>query len=75
MRKPVEIALFTDDVRRPRASESARKLPRREPLRSLDAIHLAAALELGEALEAVVTYDGQIARAAEELGLPVVSPS
>ena len=45
------------------------------PLRSLDAIHLAAALELGEALEAVVTYDGQIARATEALGLPVVSPA
>ncbi|MGI8885590.1 MAG: type II toxin-antitoxin system VapC family toxin [Gaiellaceae bacterium] len=44
------------------------------PLRSLDAIHLAAALELGDALEAVVTYDGQMTRAAEVLGLPVVAP-
>jgi len=44
------------------------------PLRSLDAIHLAAALELGDALEAVVTYDGQMTRAAEVLGLMVVAP-
>lgn len=45
------------------------------PLRSLDAIHLAAALELGDALEAVVTYDGQMKRAAEALGLRVVAPA
>lgn len=45
------------------------------PLRSLDAIHLAAALELGDELEAVVTYDGQLTRAAELLGLPVVAPA
>ena len=44
------------------------------PLRSLAAIHLAAALELGDALEAVVTYDGQMTRAAEVLGLMVVAP-
>jgi hypothetical protein len=44
------------------------------PLRSLDGIHLAAALELGEELEAVVTYDRQMARAAETLGLRVVAP-
>ena len=45
------------------------------PLRSLDAIHLAAALELGDELEAVVTYDGQMARAAKSLGLTVVAPA
>ncbi len=45
------------------------------PLRSLDAVHLAAALELGPDLEAVVTYDSQMARAARALGLPVVAPS
>jgi uncharacterized protein len=45
------------------------------PLRSLDAIHLAAALELGEALGAVVTYDGQMARAADALGLPFAAPA
>ena len=45
------------------------------PLRSLDAIHLAAALELGDELEAVVTYDARMARAAESLGLDVLAPS
>ena len=45
------------------------------PLRSLDAIHVAAALELGDRLEVLVTYDGQMRRAAEALGLPVASPA
>ena len=45
------------------------------PLRSLDAIHLAAALELGRELEAVVTYDARMTRAAEALGLPVAAPA
>ena len=44
------------------------------PLRSLDAIHLAAALELGDELEVVVTYDARMTRAAEALGLPVAAP-
>jgi len=44
-------------------------------LRSLDAIHLAAALELGDELEAVVTYDARMALAAEALGLPVAAPA
>jgi len=45
------------------------------PLRSLDAIHLAAALELGDELEAVVTYDARMTRSAEALGLPVAAPA
>lgn len=45
------------------------------PLRSLDAIHLAAALELGDELEAVVTYDGRMAGAAEALGPTVAAPA
>ncbi|MCF4121937.1 type II toxin-antitoxin system VapC family toxin [Antribacter sp. KLBMP9083] len=44
-------------------------------LRSLDAIHLASALELGDALDAFVTYDKRLAEAATMLGLPVVAPS
>lgn len=44
------------------------------PLRSLDAIHLAAALELGDELEAVVTYDDRMASAAQALGLRVAAP-
>jgi predicted nucleic acid-binding protein len=46
-----------------------------EPLRSLDAIHVAAAMELGDQLEALVTYDAQMTRAAESLGLPVLAPA
>ncbi len=45
------------------------------PMRSFDAIHLAAALELGDELDAVVTYDARMAAAAEALGLPVVAPA
>lgn len=44
------------------------------PLRSLDAIHLAAALELGDELEALVTYDERMAEGARALGLPVAAP-
>jgi predicted nucleic acid-binding protein len=46
-----------------------------KPLRTLDAIHVAAAMELGDQLEALVTYDAQMARAAESLGLPVLAPA
>jgi len=46
-----------------------------KPLRSLDAIHIAAAIELGEQLAALVTYDARMARAAEAFGLPVVAPA
>lgn len=41
-------------------------------LRSLDALHLAAALRLG--CRAVVTYDERMAGSARDLGLEVVSP-
>lgn len=44
-------------------------------LRTLDAIHLAAAIALGDDLTAVVTYDRRMATGAEALGLPVVSPA
>lgn len=43
-------------------------------LRSLDAIHLAAALDLGDELEGLVTYDDRLASAAESNGVTVVSP-
>ncbi|WP_131746661.1 PIN domain-containing protein [Frankia sp. Cppng1_Ct_nod] len=43
-------------------------------VRSLDAIHLAAALRLAEALTAFVTYDHRLASAARDAGLPVRSP-
>ena len=44
-------------------------------LRSLDAIHLACALDLGDELEGFVTYDDRLGAAARGLGLPVVAPS
>jgi len=43
-------------------------------LRSLDAVHLAAALELGDDLEAIVTYDDSLAEAATLNGARVVAP-
>ncbi|WP_336853526.1 type II toxin-antitoxin system VapC family toxin [Sinomonas albida] len=42
-------------------------------LRSLDALHLAAAIRIG--VEQVVTYDLRMADAARDLGLSVASPS
>lgn len=43
-------------------------------LRSLDALHLAAALSLGRDLAGVVTYDIRMADAASELDLNVEAP-
>ena len=44
-------------------------------LRTLDAIHLAAATSVRTGLSAFVTYDKRLAAAAGELGLPVRSPA
>lgn len=44
-------------------------------LRTLDAIHLAAAVSLRASLAAFVTYDKRLAAAAQEIGLPVLSPA
>jgi len=44
-------------------------------LRTLDAIHLAAAVSLRASLSAFVTYDKRLAAVAQEVGLPVQSPS
>jgi len=44
-------------------------------LRSLDAIHLASARELGASLRCLVTYDARLASAARELGCSVTSPA
>lgn len=43
-------------------------------LRSLDAIHLASALSLGDGLGAIVLYDTGLATAAAACGLNVMSP-
>lgn len=43
-------------------------------IRTLDALHLATALSLGDDLEAVVTYDERMTEGARQLGLPVSAP-
>ena len=43
-------------------------------LRSLDAIHLASALSIGDYPEAFVTYDERLAEAAHAAGLNVLTP-
>lgn len=43
-------------------------------LRTLDAIHLATAMELGRELDAFVTYDTRLAVAARWVGLVVAAP-
>ncbi len=43
-------------------------------VRSLDAIHLAAALSLGQDLGVVITYDERMVAAASVLGLHVATP-
>lgn len=45
-----------------------------ETLPTLDAIHLAAALELGADLELVITYDRRLATGCEEAGVAVHAP-
>lgn len=42
---------------------------------TLDAIHLATAVQMSDALDAVMTYDRELARGAELHGLPVLAPS
>jgi hypothetical protein len=44
-------------------------------LRTLDAIHVAAALDLGDDLEGMVTYDERLAQAAEQNGIRVTAPT
>ena len=44
-------------------------------LRSLDAIHVAAARTLGEDLDCVVTYDRHMSIAAAAIGLTVAAPA
>jgi predicted nucleic acid-binding protein len=43
-------------------------------LRGLDALHLAAALQLGDRLDGIVTYDERLSAAAGALGLAVIAP-
>ena len=43
-------------------------------LRTLDAVHLVAAARIRAGLSAFVTYDRKLASAAQQAGLPVLSP-
>jgi len=43
-------------------------------MRTLDAVHLAAALSLEDGLDELVTYDTRMAAAAQASGLPVATP-
>jgi predicted nucleic acid-binding protein len=46
-----------------------------EVLRSVDSLHLAAALEMGDELEGIVTYDQRLSAGAKALGHSVVAPA
>jgi len=59
----------------PEVLDRAATLAPHVQLRSLDAIHLAAAHVIGADLRAVVTYDLRMADAAQDLGLVVNSPA
>jgi predicted nucleic acid-binding protein len=43
-------------------------------LRSLDAIHLATAAELGDELSVLVTYDDRMVNAVKQMGYKIVQP-
>jgi len=43
-------------------------------LRSLDAVHVAAALDFGDSLEGIVTYDDRLARAARANAVTAIAP-
>lgn len=55
--------------------DRAGALAPRARLRSLDALHTAAALSLGRALAAFVAYDQRLIDAARQASLPVSSPA
>lgn len=44
-------------------------------MRSLDALHVSAAMSAADQLEAVATYDERLAEAAMPIGIEVVAPS
>ena len=46
-----------------------------EGLRSLDAVHLAVALDLGDDLDGIVTYDERLGDVARSFGVTVIAPS
>jgi len=46
-----------------------------DALRSLDALHLATSLHVGDDCSSIVTYDERLAAAATAAGLAVLTPS
>lgn len=72
-----EIADALDAVSLVSPSEStfaAARTLRPDTLRTLDALHLATALELGADLDAVVVYDRRLAHGCDEADVAVVTP-
>lgn len=67
--RSVEASEFDPDIERLAASIGPASV------RTLDAIHLATAMQLRSQLDAFVTYDDRLADAARALGLPVVRPA
>lgn len=65
-------AIYLLDITQAILDEAAMADPLR--LRSLDAIHLATALSVGDAQLEVITYDKRFAEAARANGLTVVQP-
>ncbi|MEW2377310.1 type II toxin-antitoxin system VapC family toxin [Micromonospora sp. NPDC047812] len=59
--------LLTEEVR-----NSAAALP--TGIRTLDALHVASAQALGDALDVLVTYDKRMSDIAAQVGLPVAAP-
>lgn len=59
--------LITEEVR-----DAAALLPK--GVRTLDAVHIASAQIIGEALEVLVTYDKRMRDVARSVGLPVEAP-
>jgi hypothetical protein len=59
--------LVTEEVR-----DAAARLPNR--VRTLDAVHIASAQILDDALDVLVTYDKRMYDVAQSVGLPVAAP-
>lgn len=53
---------------------SAENFSSRVTLRTLDAIHVATVLFLGNSVEGLISYDKQMIRNAKEFGIKVLSP-
>ena len=73
MARDVLDALTLTEITPPVFEQAGRLEP--VDMRSLDAVHLAAALDLGDDLDGLVTYDDRLAVAARVNGVPVLAPT